>query len=381
MARGEGRRDRTSGTFGSVDRLATGYRARYYGPDGRRHKAPTLFQTKAAARAWLSLRHSEIVRDAWMPPEAQRANARLTFGDYAQEWLVHRDLKDRTREHYRKLLDDHLLPAFGTMVLTAITADHVKAWHAGFGKGTPTLRSHAYGLLRTLMGSAVADGKAPANPCVLRGAGTAKRAHQIRPASLPELEKITTAMPERYRAMILLASWCALRFGELTELRRHDIDIDMDAGKGVIRIRRGVVRTADGFVIGPPKSDAGIRDVAIPPHLLEAVQGHLATHVEVSDDALLFPARHGGHLAPSTLKRHFYAARDEAGRPDLRFHDLRHSGAVLAAQSGATLAELMGRLGHSTPAAAMRYQHAAAGRDQVIAEELSRLARGERPAP
>ena len=73
MARGEGRRDRTSGTFGSVDRLATGYRARYYGPDGRWDKAPTLFQTKAAARAWLSLRHSEIVRDAWMPPEAQRA--------------------------------------------------------------------------------------------------------------------------------------------------------------------------------------------------------------------------------------------------------------------------------------------------------------------
>ena len=120
-----------------MDRLATGYRARYYGPDGRRHKAPTLFQTKAAARAWLSLRHSEIVRDAWMPPEAQRANARLTFGDYAQEWLVHRDLKDRTREHYRKLLDDHLLPAFGTMVLTAITADHVKAWHAGFREGDP----------------------------------------------------------------------------------------------------------------------------------------------------------------------------------------------------------------------------------------------------
>ena len=114
---------------------------------------------------------------------------------------------------------------------------------------------------------------------------------------------------------------------------------------------------------------------------LESIQGHLATHVGQGPDELLFPAGPGGHLAPSTLKRHFYAARNEAGRPDLRFHDLRHSGAVLAALSGATLAELMARLGHSTPAAAMRYRHAAAGRDQVIAEELSRLARGERPAP
>ena len=66
----------------------------------------------------------------------------------------------------------------------------------------------------------------------------------------------------------------------------------------------------------------------------------------------------------------------KAGRPDLRFHDLRHTGAVLAAQTGATLAELMGRLGHSTPGAAMRYQHAAADRDKAIAEALSRLAEG-----
>ena len=94
-------------------------------------------------------------------------------------------------------------------------------------------------------------------------------------------------------------------------------------------------------------------------------------------DALLFAAQHGGHLAPSTLNRHFYAARQVAGRPDLRFHDLRHTGAVLAALTGATLAELMARLGHSTPQAAMRYQNAAPDRDQAVAELLSKIARGE----
>jgi integrase len=65
-----------------------------------------------------------------------------------------------------------------------------------------------------------------------------------------------------------------------------------------------------------------------------------------------------------------------AGRPDLRLCDLRHTGAVLAAQTGATLAELMARLGHSTPGAALRYQHAAAGRDAQIAARLSELALG-----
>jgi len=106
------------------------------------------------------------------------------------------------------------------------------------------------------------------------------------------------------------------------------------------------------------------------------VKAHLAEHVAASREALVFPAAHGGHMSPATLYRHFYPARKVAGRPDLRFHDLRHTGAVLAAATGATLAELMARLGHSTVSAALRYQHAAAERDKVIAQALSKLAAG-----
>jgi integrase len=378
MTQGSGRKNRTS-TFGSVDKRATGYRARYYGPDGRRHLAPTLFLTKAEAHAWLALRQAEIIRKVWEPPEAATSKSKTTFATYAEAWLAHRQLKERTREHYRALLDDYLILAFGSLPLGSITADDVRDWHTKFGTKTPTLRSHAYGLLRTIMGSAVNDGKALANPCVLRGAGSAKRVHQIRPASLAELTKLTEAMPERYQAMILLASWCAPRFGELTELRRGDVVLDPDKGKGTIRIERAVVRTQEGFAVTTPKSDAGIRDVAIPPHLVAVIQAHLARHVGPEADALLFPAEHGGHLAPSTLYRHYYRARDKAGRPDLRFHDLRHSGAVLAAAAGASQAELMARLGHSTQQAAMRYQHVAQGRDEVIAANLSKFALGDTP--
>jgi integrase len=372
VTRGTGRKDRQTGTFGSVDKLATGYRARYFGPNGRRYKAPTLFLTKREARAWLSLRQAEIVRKAWEPPEAtEQKPARTTFADYAEQWLAERDLKERTREHYRKLLDQHLLEApFASLPLASITSDDVRAWHAKFGTKTPTMRAHCYALLRTIMGTAASDGKISVNPCVIRGAGSARRVHRIRPATLGELEIITTEMPEEYQPMILLASWCALRFGELTELRRMDVDLTDE----VIRVRRAVVRLDDGFKETTPKSDAGVRDVAIPPHLLPALEVHLSKHVGKARDSLLFPAHHGGHLAPATLKRHFYKARDTANRPDLRLHDLRHSGAVLAAATGASLAELMARLGHSTPAAAMRYQHAAQGRDREIAALLSRLA-------
>lgn len=377
MTRGQGRKTRTAGTFGTVSQLPSGrYRAMYYGPDGRRYTAPTPFSTKQDARGWLSLRQSEIIRKAWAPPGAdEKPLPKLTFATYSKAWMAHRDLKDRTREHYEKLLEDHIVPKFGPLPIASITADDVRAWHTKMGTNTPTLRAHAYGLLRTIMGTALSDGRIKVNPCVIRGAGSAKRVHKIRPATLPELEKLTAAMPEPYQAMILLASWCALRFGELTELRRKDLDLD-DA---VIRVERAVVRVGGGFLVTTPKSDAGVRDVAVPPHLVPALRDHLATHVGSDRGALLFPAAHGGHLAPATLYRRFYTARDAADRPDLRFHDLRHSGAVLAAATGATLAELMGRLGHSTPAAALRYQHVSRGRDKAIAALLSRLANGTEP--
>ena len=212
------------------------------------------------------------------------------------------------------------------------------------------------------------------NPCVLRGAGSAKTTHRPRPATLPEVAAIAAHMPDRLRLAVLIAAWCGLRFGELIELRRSDID----AKARVIHVRRAAVRVPGQIAaVGKPKSDAGIRDVAIPPHLLPEIKRHLSEHVAFGRDALLFPGAHGGHLAPSALYRHFYPARDAAGRPDLRRHDLRHTGATLAAATGASLAELMARLGHSTHGAAMRYQHAARDRDQVIAAALSRMVEGE----
>lgn len=379
------RRNQDKGSFGAVYQLPSGrWRAQYYGAEGkagRRYKAPTTFTTKRAARQWLSTVQADIIRGKWLPPEDEAqpvapGTKALTLATYANTWLEQRDVKTRTREHYRKLLDRSIVgKPIGNLPLRSITADDVRAWYAKLDKTTPTLRAHTYGLLRTIMGTAVTDGKIPTNPCVIRGAGSVERAVKIRPASIDELAKLVDAMePPRYRAMLLLASWCALRFGELTELRRKDVDLD----DRVIRVRRGVVRIKGGFQTGTPKSVAGSRDVAIPPHLLPALRDHLVVHTEPGAESLLFPAEGGGHLAPSTLYRRFYKARAAAGRGDLRFHDLRHSGATLAAATGATLAELMSRLGHSTPAAALRYQHLAQGADRRIADALSKLA-GDTP--
>lgn len=355
--------------FGGIRRLPSRqYQASYLGPDLIRHKAPVTFGAKEDAEAWLAARRAEIRDEDWSPPKSRKP---VTFGEHAERWLTNRQLKPRSRYHYRKTLDARILPTFKDVALKHMTADLIDDWHYRQGDGRPTARAHAYGLLRTILSDAVQRRLIDFNPCHIRGAGNTKRVKQIEPATIPELAALTEAMPERYRLMVLLAAWCGLRFGELTELRRKDIDLTT----GVVKVRRAVVRVEGQFIVGTPKSDAGIRNVNMPPHLLPVVKAHLSNNITGGRDGLLFPAAGDPtqHLAPATLYRVFYKAREAAGRPDLRFHDLRHTGAVLAASTGATLAELMARLGHSTAGAAMRYQHAAQDRDKVIAEALSAL--------
>jgi integrase len=337
-----------------------------------RRTAPHTFADKLAAEAFVVDLRRKIDRGQFFTG----APAKITFAAYADTWLANRQvsgrpLKDRTRAHYRAILNDHLVPAFGDKLLSTVTPADVRDWYAAALTDRPTMRAHSYGLLKTIMATAVAEERIDANPCRIRGASAAKRLHKIRPASPQELTALTAQMPENLQLAVMLSSWAALRFGELVELRRGDIDLDAE----VIRVRRAAVRSTGGtFSVTSPKSTAGVRDVAIPPHLLPMITDHLERFVGTGADAMIFPTRKGGHLQPSTLARHWYRARAGIGRPDLRWHDLRHSGAVLAAATGASLPELMDRLGHSTATAALRYQHTVDGRGREIAALLSKLA-------
>jgi integrase len=363
------RRPRRS--FGKIHRERSGkFQSSYVGPDGKRHTAPTTFETRGDASAFLAEQQTKIRKGKWDPGPENAKPSSLTLAAYANPWLTDRDLKQRTRALYRNLLDRRILPALGSKPLAGLTAADIRSWHADQPSDMPTARAHAYALLRTILGSAVLDGLLPANPCHIRGASGTTRRHRIEPASLPQLEMIIDNMPERYRLMILLASWCALRFGELTELRRGDVDLS----HARLRVTRGVTWIDGKPTIGAPKSAAGIRDVAIPPHLMPAVRQHLQDHVGWGRDALLFSTGRGEQIGRGgAFQKHWERARKAAGRDDLRFHDLRHTGAVMAAQSGATIAELMGRLGHTTPAMAIRYQHVAHGRDDEIARRMSEM--------
>lgn len=360
---------RRPASSGAIRKLPSGrYQARFRGPDGVMRPAGLTFDDKATASAWLAAQMRDVELGIWSAPEEKQRVG--TFRAYATAWLATRDLKPSTRALYADLLEDVIFPGLGHYPLDRITVTTVGHWYDSLDPSKPTRRAHAYSLARSIFRTAHSRALIPETPCRIEGAGSARKKHQTKVASLGELEVIAEAMPERYRPMVLLAAWCGLRFGELAELRRDDVDLE----GGYVSVERGVVRVAGEKLVGSPKSDAGRRRVTIPPHLIPMLTEHLARHVGKAGDALLFPARNGGHMVPSTLYAVFYPAREKAGRPDLRFHDLRHTGATLAAATGATLADLMHRLGHSTSAAAMRYQHAAQDRDKAIAEALSGFA-------
>ncbi len=88
------------------------------------------------------------------------------------------------------------------------------------------------------------------------------------------------------------------------------------------------------------------------------------------------PARKGGPLRVHVWQKHWDCARRAVGLEQLHFHDLRHVANTLAAASGATTKELMYRMGHASPTAALRYQHATRDRDAIIAAALGQLMTG-----
>jgi integrase len=111
--------------------------------------------------------------------------------------------------------------------------------------------------------------------------------------------------------------------------------------------------------------------------LLPEVASHVENFTQHRDDDLLFVGPKNGPLRRPNFTGVWQRATEQAGLASVHFHDLRHTGNHIAAATGASLRELMGRMGHSTTRAALIYQHRTAERDRLIAEAVSKLAQAE----
>lgn len=367
MARGRRR-------FGRVRQLPSGrWQARYPGPDGRDRPAPQTFESKGDADRWLSAVETDIGRGQWIDPSASET----TVEQWSQLWMANRpDLKVRTRELYDWLLGKYIVPQLGDVPLGKVTPSLVRSWHAEISRvGSPTPVRQSYSLLRAMFSTAIADEVILRNPCAIKGAGVSRAAE--RPvATIPQILALADAVPTRYRAFILTATWSSARWGELVALTTDRLDLL----HGTMTVDRQIVELR-GCRLQPdtPKSAAGVRTIHLPPHLLPELQEHLGTYVPAGC-RFVFPNSKGEPIKRSSFRSVWLRAREKAGLPTLRFHDLRHTGNTLAAATGASTRELMARMGHSSMRAALIYQHATKDRDAAIAAALSRLVETATPA-
>ena len=354
--------------FGRVRKLPSArWQARYKGPDGIDRPAPRTFPTKRDAEIWLTRTESDILDDAWLDPDL----GQVIFGDYARSWIDERPgLRPKTLQLYRYLLRQHVNPAFEVKPIASIQEPQVRRWRKQLlDAGTSEVTvAKAYRLLKAILTTAADDGMIRRNPCRIKGASQEKSPE--RPVlTIAQVYALAGAIGQRYRAMVLLTVFASLRWGELAALRRCDIDLDA----GTVRITRQLTEVNGALSFSPLKTTAGLRIVIIPDVIVPDLTWHIGRFAVSDDDSLIFTSPDGLPLRHSNFRRRTWLpALTSAGLPPIHFHDLRHTGNDLAADTGASLRELMDRMGHSTSRAAMVYLHSKDERQQAIADAISK---------
>jgi integrase len=340
--------------FGAVRQLPSGrWQARFRDPaTDQLRTADQTFETKTAAAKWLSALETDMARGVWHDPK----RGEVLLREIAERWLATKQhLRESTRTVYRSILDQHVLLTFGERAIGSITTLDVQMWisdrHVNTRMG-PNSVAKTYKVLRGVMNAAVEANLIVRNPCQISGAAT-EHLPEMRCATVEEVAALARAAGPRWQGLILLAAYSGLRWGELAGLRRRNLD----PLHKTVRVVEQCTQVRGRFVWGPPKTNAGVRTVVLPPSICDVMVEHLARWSEPGRDGLVFAMPEGGPLRRENFrKRVWLPACASCGVEGLRFHDLRHTHATLAAASGAPLRAVMpprarvGRGGSSIPA-------------------------------
>lgn len=368
---------RSRAAFGTVEKLKSGnYRAIYTGPDGERYKAPHTFTTKTDARTWNATQQAAISNGTWRSPRQLNAER---FGAYAEAWIVQRVNRDgkplapRTAKDYRRYLRN--LGEFATLPLSDITPAMVRTWHAKRIANGGTQAGQEARFMHSVFATAVHDDIVARNPVDAKLTRT-KTGHARRDITPDELAILLDNIGPRFYLAIILAAFGGLRSGEWRPLRRRDITITTDSDgtpiAASVRVERAAqYLTGQGWIVGPPKSAEGVRTVTLPDWAALDVATHLAEQVGPFPDSLIFaPTGSSEYVHDRQFRKDWNRAHTAANLgADVTPHSLRHHAGTQYAATGATLADIKARLGHSTTAAAMVYQHAT-NRDAELANRM-----------
>ncbi|WP_062208711.1 tyrosine-type recombinase/integrase [Demequina oxidasica] len=361
---------------------------------GKQHSIGNYY-TLGDAKAAMAIARSEMARGIFIPPSAMRQNRAsqdvlelveaTTVAQWGYDWIERLEGAGRTPatiRSYRSTLKAHIVPSIGHMRLMDVASADIDTM-LGKLKATPGAWTNVARVTRSMFLAAISAGAGgiTASPFAAHIESTRKRRDRGLArsdlATPAEVEALATAVPESLRVSVMLGAWCAMRQGEVLGLQRRDFRHLEDAPRATVNIARQWNAKATPPTYTTPKAGSA-RELSIPNELVPMIRDHLERFTPAPDDAPVLP-RKGKPTVPVSQSSFDLAWRTarEAVRPGFRFHSLRHTGLTEYARTGATLAELMYRGGHTSAEVAMRYQHASLDRDRSNTSRMSVFGLGE----
>ncbi|MEQ1874622.1 MAG: tyrosine-type recombinase/integrase [Ilumatobacteraceae bacterium] len=321
------------------------YRARYRTPEGA--SRTRTFAKKVDAELFLTITEHKKAGGDYVDASA----GRITFRRYSEGWLDSKALttKPTTGATWLAHMRAHIWPTFGETELRAITREQVRAWAAELStKVQPTTARGIVFTLAAVLRDAVDDGRIVRNHAagVRIGAKTERRVDPMHISAIAgKVPEIADAMPERWRAAVLLMASTGLRLGECLGLTVDRVDFL----RRTIRIDRQLANTAGGEGFSDPKTRAGVRTIPVSEPVIDLLAAHLSRW-QANEAGLIFTMSSGRPVTRSRWSDHYRdacAVAEVDGRT--RTHDLRHVAASSLIAHGLSVSAVQAVLGHSSP--------------------------------
>jgi integrase len=345
------------------------YRVRWWADNKQRSKS---FKDQASAKRFKALLEGDMVNGTYIDPKV----GTVTLASFATESLpaLLLDVRPSTRARMESIYKIHIAPEFGHMPLTAITGAMVGDWMVRMGaeRGAATVRKNVH-VLRRLLGHAVNQGLLRANPAESVRLPAEPR-HEQRYLTHDQTWTLAESIHPRFRAMVLVAVFGGLRYGEVCGLQRQHIN----AERNTVTVKQTLVEVGSTLTFGPPKTKTSVRVVTLPRSIMAEIVTHMGEYVSTDPDALLFTGQRGKPLSRNNWYRHYWqAATKAAGMEGLRFHDLRHTFVALWVDLGRNPKEVSRAAGHSSVAFTLdRYGHLYETDHDGLADELDAMLSG-----
>lgn len=339
-------------------------------PEGK--QVSLVFRTKHEAEKHLVQVESQKMAGTYIDPRL----GKKTLAEWWENYIAQQNhLRPTTRSTYEGSMRIHVLPHLGNRRLAALTRLDIQGWVSKLiaeGVGVASVNA-AHRVLRRVLATAVESNVIGRN--VAQGVKVPRSPREeMRFLNPNDIQRLASAVPGRYRGLILTLAYTGIRIGEASALRVDRLDLL----RGRLQVVEAYAEVKGRLILGPTKTGA-TRVVTLPAFVRDALERHL-TEYPPTGSPLVFTNDDGTAIRRCNFRsRVWMPALKAAGLARVRVHDLRHTSVALAIAAGAHPKEIQQRAGHSSIAITMdRYGHLFPGMDEALADRLDKLA-GEWP--